>query len=130
MATNRVRVVDKGMKALMRKVRKAAGTTTRLTVGVHQDAGRYPNGIPVPKVALMKELGLGASQKAFVRPTFDETRSLHLPALRAAMSQLFVEGGSHKVALKAFGTTLAAAMKEKAPVLTGRLRASIKAVVT
>jgi hypothetical protein len=47
----RVRVIDKGLKALMARAKRASAAPVRMTVGVHADAGRYPNGMPVTAVA-------------------------------------------------------------------------------
>lgn len=128
--TNKVRVVDKGYKALRARLTRAAKAPLTMTVGVHDDAGHYPNGVAVTYVAAGKELGFLQPQKSFLRPVFDAARSQHRPTLQLIARQVITGQGSVKGGLRKYGTVLAVLMRKVAPKKTGRLRKSIKVKVT
>jgi len=128
-ATNRVRVIDKGYKALRARLAKAAKHPVTMTVGVHADAGSYPNGTAVVRVAEGKEFGFFQPQKSFVRPVFDAAQGQHRPTLQIIARQVITGTGSVKVGLRKYGNVLAKLMRREAPKKTGRLRRSIKVKV-
>lgn len=77
MATTSVKIVDKGLKALLDRVGKAAVKKT-LTVGVHDDAGGGAHGGgTVIDVATKNEFGLGVPQRSFIGAWADERRAMH-----------------------------------------------------
>jgi len=134
-AKNKVKVVDKGFNALRARLVKAAKKPLTMTVGVHSDAGNYPNGMAVAHVAAGKELGFFKPQRPFLRPVFDAAKAQHRPTLRLiAQRYAFGEGAvgvqtSLRRDLRTYGNTLAKLMRKVAPKKTGRLRRSIKVKV-
>lgn len=65
---------DKGWKAFRLAMEQAGGAF--VTVGVHENAGTYQNGVSVGEVALWNEFGTeNIPERSFVRSTYDENEA-------------------------------------------------------
>ncbi len=66
-----VKDVDRGLNYVVRKAAELS-KKTHFSVGVPADAGEYPDGTPVARVAAAHEFGEGVPQRSFIRGWFDE----------------------------------------------------------
>jgi hypothetical protein len=64
-----VEVRDSGSTGLMRRLEGLAGS---VTIGVHEDAGAYPDGTPVATVGAAHEFGGGVPQRSWLRGYLDD----------------------------------------------------------
>lgn len=126
----KVKVVDKGFNRVKSRLAELRRNPVKMTVGVHSDAGTYPNGTEVVLVAIVQEFGLGVPQQPFIRPVFDAESQSHRAMLRSVAEAAVRSGRDPVRALQALGDRLAARMKARAPVDSGRLRRSIEARVS
>lgn len=78
MAT-RIRDRDRGYKALLKRVTDAA---SKVTVGIHEDAGEYDDGASVAEVATYHELGLGVPRRSFIVDWYDENEAQNKRIMR------------------------------------------------
>lgn len=123
----KIRKRDKGFVAIKSRLAKLRKNPIGMTVGVHSDAGTYPDGTEVLLVAIVQEFGLGVPAHPFIRPVFDADSASHRVMLRRVAESAVRSGVDPAIPLKALGQRLARRMKQRAPVDTGRLRRSIEA---
>jgi hypothetical protein len=148
---SRVRDTDRGMRALLARVR---GARLTLTVGVHGEEGgaSHGHGLTVGDIATIHEYGLGVPERSFIRAWADgaqaeNERALQQAAIRVVKGQV----PSAKVALDQVGLAFVGAVQARmaggippplapatvarkgssTPLIdTGQLRASIRHRVT
>lgn len=123
---SRIRVRDRGYNRTKSRLAKLKAKPIKMTVGVHNDAGTYPNGTPVVEVATIQEFGIGVPAQPFILPVFDADRSQHKAMLRRVAEGAVRRGDNPVVALKKLGDSMVERMQRRAPVKTGKLRGSIK----
>jgi hypothetical protein len=125
----KIKTKDKGWNQIKSRLVDLKRNPVSMTVGVHSDAGTYPNGTEVVAVAVIQEFGIGVPEQPFIRPVFDADSASHRAMLRRVAEGAVRSGRDPTRALKALGDRLAARMKARAPVESGRLRASLEARV-
>lgn len=91
MVATSLRVQDKGLKAMLERVSKAA-LKRELTVGIHDDAGAAAHGgKSLIDIATAHEFGLGVPQRSFIGAWADERRADHEEHLRK-LGEAIVKG--------------------------------------
>lgn len=77
-------------------------------VGIHEDAGDYPDGTPISRVALYNEFGTrrGIPSRPFFRKTVDEKEDAIFIAIEAAYNAVLARTISPKIGLERIGFTM------------------------
>lgn len=112
--------IDKGFKKVIEELKKM--DMMKVTVGVHEGAGEYPNKTPIALVALTQEFGTNKAGKnkdvviparSFMRSTVDKSTKKWQKLLRELFSEVMTGKNTTEKALKEFGLTAQAAIQGK-----------------
>lgn len=105
-----VRIIDKGYKEYIKKMKALGRKPVGVEVGVIGESGSYQDGVSVIQVALWAEYGIGQPQRSWLRGWVKK----HDKDIKSAMKQTAFElgfGVSPRVALGQLGVAMAASMK-------------------
>lgn len=81
-----VRDIDRGWEELARVFRGLS--TAHVSVGLHADEEKYPDGATVAEIATYHEFGYGVPQRAFFRPTIDANRDQYATLCRQVLTRI------------------------------------------
>jgi len=114
----KVQITDSGKsEAQARNKRLKQLDKAYVTIGVHDDAGKYTEGNPPPdvvEVALWMEYGTkNIPERSFIRSTVDEHRSQINQWREQALRQIMFDGKSVKDALESIGFKVQALIQNK-----------------
>lgn len=94
MPAARVTVKDRGWKAVLTRITRAARGKPTLSIGIHAEEGAETHtgeGITMAELGEIHEFGLGVPQRSFIGGWADENEDLHKAQLKA-MAQAVVKG--------------------------------------
>jgi hypothetical protein len=85
-----------------------------VTIGIHEDAGSYPDGVSVVKVALWNEFGTETSpERSFFRTAIDDNLEKMNKWREEFIENIFYNGWSVEKALKAMGLRIQLLIQNK-----------------
>ena len=87
-----------------------------VTVGVHEDAGRYQNGMPVGLVATFMEFGAPAArvpERSFIRSTLKDNRKVIEGWAIEALGKMLTHGFKTETVLENIGFLVAEAIRNR-----------------
>jgi hypothetical protein len=102
--------IDYGYKRLVAQSLKS-NVPMGVTVGVHDSAGDYENGVSIAEVAAIHEFGLNGVQRSFLRAYIDANQS-EIRALIRQQALLVMRGLSQRIALEQAGQKIAAGVRQ------------------
>ncbi len=112
----KVTIERKNQKAVEKfaKSMKTGFGKSYVTVGVHEDAGSYPDGTPVAEVAIYNEFGTeNAPERSFMRSTMKETQQRRKEWTRQALQKVIQGKIGETKALEMIGMRMQVAVQNK-----------------
>ncbi len=105
---------DRGASYLIKRAAEMANRV-KLSVGVPENAGQYPDGTDVSKVAAVHEFGLGtAPPRSFIRGWFDGKGAHYFGVrLAEAAQESLMQGTSFDALLQELGAQYVAQVRER-----------------
>lgn len=108
----RITDIDRGMKRLLENI--VAMRNAYTTVGVHDQAGSYEDGIAVALVAYFNEFGTeNAPERSFLRSTMDENRERIFGWIKEGQARIFAGKSTPEKELRALGFKVSELVKNK-----------------
>ena len=101
---------DLGLKRIMKELRKLDGS--QVTIGLHNDTGDYPGGVPVRDVGFFLEFGtINMAARSWLRSVFDRKTKKLNAAARRGLNAIYAGVNTAKRLLDGMGRELGSDIK-------------------
>lgn len=107
--------VDRGEKAMLKELERMRKTQPYVSIGVHESAGSYDDGVTVASVATWHEFGTdhGIPERSFIRSTMDEQVTKLVALTKRLKGDVLFQRLTSREALGLIGQRIQAEIRDK-----------------